>query len=155
MYIVERNEGRLIEARLGSPLTAAEVDGVIQSVRMYVLSQPNKVICVADLSRLETLPEAQVDAFIAMFTRDNAKVERSGMLLGRSTGTAALQINRMIRAAKSPSRQAFDDTESLRLWLEQVLRAAEKVRLREFLAQVEMPASPPSSRASRRPPASR
>src|SRR5262245_2526086 len=77
MYTVERIEGRLIEARIASPLGAQDVDGIIQSVRMNVIAQSEKVICVADLTRLDGLAADAVDAFVAMFTRDNPRMDRS------------------------------------------------------------------------------
>ncbi|APR81274.1 Hypothetical protein A7982_06621 [Minicystis rosea] len=154
MYVIERNEGRLIEARLASPLLASEVDGVVQMVRMNVLSQPAKVVCVADLTRLEAMPSDAPDTFIAMFTRDNPKVERSAFLLSRSTTSMSLQVNRMIRAAKGSSRQAFDDAQALQKWLDEILQPAERTSLRAFLAGVDQADAVPS-KGSRRPLASR
>ncbi|APR81273.1 Hypothetical protein A7982_06620 [Minicystis rosea] len=154
MHTIERKEGRLIEARIASPLLADEVDGIVQTTRMNVLSQPGKVVCVVDLTRLESLPDTAADAFVAMFTRDNPKVERSAFLLNRSTSSMILQVNRMIRAAKSPSRQSFEDAVALRKWLDEVLQPAERTSLRAFLDNVDR-SDPVSSKRGLRPPSSR
>jgi hypothetical protein len=149
MYSVDRFAGRLIETRIASPLTEAEVDGIVQAVRMNAISQPGKVIFVSDLTRLDALVPEAVEAFTAMFTRDNPRVERSALLLARGGSALALQIGRMVRAAKSPSRIAFDDPTALRSWLDEVLGPPEKARLRAFLLRVDAPA--PSSRRGEPP----
>jgi hypothetical protein len=136
VFTVVRNEGRIIEATIASPLVARDVDGVIQGVRMNILAQSEKAICVADLTKLDGLPPDAVDAFVGMFTRDNPRVERSALLLRRSPNQLAIQLGRMIRAAKSPSRMAFEDADDLAAWLDDVLRPAEKARLRTFLLEV-------------------
>jgi hypothetical protein len=153
MYSVDRIVGRLIETRITSPLPEGEVEAIIQGVRMNVIAQPGKVICVSDLTRLDGLTPEAVEAFTAMFTRDNPKIERSALLLGRADSALALQIGRMVRAAKSTSRLAFDDPTALRIWLDQVLDAGEKTRLRVFLQKIDAPApssrrvAPPSSKS--------
>jgi hypothetical protein len=171
MYSIEKTKGRLILAAVASPLTADDVDGIVQRVRMNVLGQPGRVVCFADLTRLDGLPPEAVDAFVAMFTRDNPKVERSAFLLARSTSAVALQVNRMIRAAKSPSRMAFEDALTLRSWLGEVLDVEDRRQLKDFLARphgavhvsTPPPASgpkpeplvaPPSSKSGQRPPPS-
>jgi len=157
MYSIEKTKGRLILATVASPLTAGDVDGIVQRVRMNVLGQPGRVVCFADLTRLDGLPPDAVDAFVAMFTRDNPKVERSAFLLARSTSAVAIQVNRMIRAAKSPSRMAFEAVHALRSWLGEVLDAEDRRQLKEFLARPDGPeplVAPPSSKSGQRPPPS-
>ena len=44
-----------------------------------------------------------------------------------------LQVERMIRDANNPARRAFRDVGVLQTWLGEVLAAAEKTRLQEFL----------------------
>jgi hypothetical protein len=156
MHTVQRNEGRLIETRIVAPLEASEVDAIIQLVRINALAVPGKVVFVSDLTRLDGLAPDAVDAFTGMFMRDNPRLERSALLLPRNPGTLGLQLSRMIRNAKSPSRMAFDDKLPLQAWLEEVLGPAERSALRAFLAAVDIGiAEPPSSRTSRRPPPSR
>lgn len=134
MFMVDKKVGRIVEARIASPLSADDIDDIIQRVRMNVLSMPGKVICCADLTRLDAIPRESVDAFIQLFTRDNSKVERSAFLLSRSLGALGMQMQRMIRSAGNPSRMTFDDARALLDWLAPALTPAERSHLQAFFA---------------------
>ncbi len=69
------------------------------------------------------MPPAAADAFIAMFTRDNPKVERSAFLLARSSERDDAQVNRIIRAARGRRDSLSMTMESLRKWLDEVTPA--------------------------------
>jgi hypothetical protein len=132
MFMVDKKVGRLIEARIASPLSEDDIQDIVQRVRMNVLSMPGKVICCADLTQLDAIPRESVDSFIQLFTRDNSKVERSAFLLSRSLGALGMQMQRMIRSAGNSSRMTFDDARALQEWLAPALTSPEKARLQAF-----------------------
>ena len=154
MYTIEKHAGRLIEARLAAPLTPNDVQSIVQRVRMLVLSLPGKAVCCIDVIQLDVLPEEAVGAFVALFTRDNPKVERSGFLLARSVSAFGMQVQRMIRSASSPNRRTFDDRAEMQSWLSEVLDPLEQEQLSRFLAATDIP-EPSSVKSSRRAPSVR
>ena len=134
MYTLEKNIGRLIEAQLASPITLADVENIVQRTRLHVLGAQGKAVCCVDLTQLAALPPEATDAFIALFTRDNPKVERSGFLVARRHSSIGLQMDRMIRQANNPARQSFEERHLLIQFLDEVLSPPERQRLRQFLA---------------------
>lgn len=150
MYIVEKHAGRLIETRLGSPLTRADVESTIQHVRLNILALPGKAVCCADLTQLDALPPDAIELFLAMFTRDNPRIERSAFLLARAGTALGLQLMRMFRQAGSPARMTFDDKAELATWLAEVLIPAERLRLNEFLATTDKAVDSGRPKSSRR-----
>lgn len=153
MYTIEKHAGRLIEAKLAAPLTAADAEAIVHRVRMLVLSLPGKAVCCIDATELDLLPTEAFDAFVALFTRDNPKIERSGFLLARSLSAFGMQMQRMIRSANSPNRRTFDERAALQSWLAEVLSPSERERLSALLG-ADAP-EPSSEKSSRRAPSVR
>ncbi|NUP07688.1 MAG: hypothetical protein HOW73_16700 [Polyangiaceae bacterium] len=139
MYIVQKPVGRLIEARMGSPLTAGDVDNVIQHMRLNILSIPGRVVCVGDFTQLEELPPESMASFTALLTRDNPRVERSGFLISRKMSKLGLQIEQIIETAGGPHRKTFDDKDALAKWLGNVLTEEERASLKMFLSKTGAP----------------
>ncbi len=150
MHIVEKHTGRLIEARLGTPLSRVDIENVIQQVRMNIVASPAKVVCCVDLTQLSALPPDAIELFLAMFTRDNPRIERSGFLLNRVGTALGMQVARMIRQAGSVARMTFEDPPALAAWLAEVLSPAERARLTEFLGSIDGAVDSGRPKSSRR-----
>lgn len=150
MYIVEKRAGRLIESRLGSPLSRVDIENVVQHVRMNVIASPAKVVCCVDLTQLDALPADAIELFLAMFTRDNPRIERSAFLLNRVGTALGLQLARMIRQAGTVARMTFEDRSELATWLEDVLIPVERARLKEFLGSIDSAVDSGRPKSSRR-----
>lgn len=133
VFTIEAASGRLIEVRMSSPLTAADVPNVIQQIRLAVLSCSERVVMCGDLTRMLVMPPEYAEQFTAMFTRDNPKVERSAFLVAAKRSSFTMQLERMVREAKNPARKVFDDKNELLAYLEPALTPTEVKRLRALI----------------------
>ena len=136
MVLVERNVGRLVEGVVSSPIEPSEIEGAIQRIRLTVLGAPGKAVCCIDATGLTLLPAGVSDTFVALFTRDNPKIESSAFLLSKRASGVGLQLDRMLRQAGHPARRSFDDRDALQEWLNTTLTGEEQARLRVFLGRV-------------------
>jgi hypothetical protein len=132
-WTIENNVGRLIEIRMQSLQTLAEVQQFWRSFGEVVnqLPAPSFVICT-DVHQASVFPPDVADAMIAGMQRDNPRLERNGFLLGASA-VFTLQVERMIREAHSPRCRSFREPIGLVHWLEEVLTGTESLALRRFL----------------------
>ncbi|RYE89159.1 MAG: hypothetical protein EOO75_12295 [Myxococcales bacterium] len=133
MILVERNVGRLIEGVVATPIDVAEAEAGVQRIRLTVLSAPARAICCIDATGLKLLPSSVSETFVALFTRDNPRIECSAFLLSRRASGVGLQLDRMLREAGHPARRSFDDRDAMSAWLEPMLTIEERDRLRAFL----------------------
>ena len=133
MVRVERNVGRLIEGAVATPIGVTEAEGAVQRIRLTVLSAPARAICCIDATGLTLLPAPVSEAFVALFTRDNPRIECSAFLLSRRASGVGLQLDRMLREAGHPARRSFDDREAMGAWLDPMLTPEERAQLRRFI----------------------
>lgn len=134
MFKIEHNTGRLIEAVVATPLAASEVTDLVHRFRMHVLGVPGRVVLCGDVTGMQLLPSEWADQFTAMFTRDNAKVERSAFLVSQKRSAFGNQLERMVREANNPARRVFDSKLALETYLAPVLDDAERAAVRALLA---------------------
>ncbi len=133
MHKVEHKAGRLVEVKLASPLTPAEVQQFVGELTAIITKIPGgKYIGVVDLLDAHVFPVAVADGLIQLLSTASPRVERTAMLIGESA-TFALQVERVIRSANSDHRRAFRRAEELETWLGEVMTAEERVRLRQFV----------------------
>jgi hypothetical protein len=133
MYTVENRVGRLVEARIASPLTHAEMEQALRRAQALVFASPGRIVSCTDITALEMIPPTAVDLLIGLFTRDAPKVERAALLLPRSKSTVAIQMEHTIRQVGVPNRMTFQDEGALQRWLGEVLTPPEQVRLTQFV----------------------
>ena len=133
MWSIERRVGRLVEIRIWSPVSVEETvpwqrahDGVIGTLE-------GPYVCLVDLVEATVFPQNVVDAYVATM-KDEPRLVRTATLLNQSP-TFGMQIVRMIKEANHPGRRAFRDPEELAAWLGEVLDAAERSRLDDYLYQ--------------------
>lgn len=134
MYSIENPVGRLIVARLASPFSADEMDGLVRQTRMLVLALPARAVSAVDMRGLEVFRPDLAEAFTTMLTRDNPKVERTAFLLARQRGAIAMQLERMLREANHPARRTFVALDDLLAFVDPVLSVAERAAARTFFA---------------------
>ncbi len=133
MHKVEHKAGRLVEVKLASPLTPAEVQQFVGELTAIITKIPGgKYIGVVDLLDAHVFPVAVADGLIQLLSTASPRVERTAMLIGESA-TFALQVERVIRSANSDHRRAFRRAEELETWLGEIMTAEERVRLRQFV----------------------
>jgi hypothetical protein len=134
--------GRLAEATLGSPLTLRDVESFYTETRLGLLALPTPALVVCDLTQIDVMPPEASDRLIELVKRDSARIERGAYLLRNGQGSLPMQIARIIRQAKSPSRRLFHAKEPLRAWLGEAATEAEKKALDVFLAAIVLREAP-------------
>lgn len=135
MWTIEQRVGRLIEARVGSPIAVSDLEAFgerLGELTARFNERGQRWLGCTDLSLANVFPPNVADGFIRLMQRDNPSVERSAFLIG-SSAVFALQIERMLKQSNSPSRRTFREPEPLIEWLGELLTPPERERTRQFL----------------------
>ena len=142
MLTVENHVGRLVEARWASPITLQELQRMNRQIwRIRNRLNASLVIC-ADARQVRVLSSELATELAEIYRQHNPHVECSAMLLSPDSASAILQMERVIREAKNPARQAFRDVETLFAKFRERLSQEEGVRLAVFLGLA--PKAPPA-----------
>ena len=131
MYEVVNRVGKLVEIRIWSPVTAEEAVAWARDHARVVAQVGGPYVCLVDLTGARVFPQAAVDAYSSVM-KSEPHLLRTGTLLSHSP-TSALQVRRMLRETDNPVRRAFTEVPHLLDWLDPVLTAPERARLREAL----------------------
>ena len=126
MYTVENRAGRLIEVKIGSPLTMEDVQQFVQKYQAVMRQIPGgKYIGVVNLLEAYVFPPAVIQALSQLLSGAGSHVVRSAFLIGESA-VFGLQVERVIHDAKHPDRRAFRNGRELVTWLAEILTPGEK-----------------------------
>jgi hypothetical protein len=142
-YSVRCRVGRLVEARLYLPQTAAEVASFAEELRRVFSRVRDKCVICADWRAATLLAPPVADALVNLLRRGNPFLERSAVLLAADNAVFSLQVERVVREASRmreanhPARRTFRDPASMRAWLAEVLTSEEVRRVDEFLVERE------------------
>jgi hypothetical protein len=98
----------------------------------FLVAGPKSVIC-ADWRKADVFPPAVGDALIALLKAGNRRFQRSAILLPPTHATFNLQVERLLREAQNPERQAFRAPMPMLAWIGTMLSEDESRRAREFL----------------------
>lgn len=131
--------GRLLEVCIdASATTASDIDHLFDSLETELVKLPageRQYVTVADWSRAPVMSPEASERAVSRLVRKNAQVLKSAAIASRTSPAAVLQALRLIREAQLPDRRLFYDVSDLQRWLEDVLTAPERTRLRAFLAE--------------------
>ena len=97
-------------------------------------SSQRQLVGCADIRRVQLFPPDVADALIGLLTSVNATFERSAIVLPDEAATFAMQMERLVRNAKSPARRTFRDAGGAQRWLSEILSGPESERLGAFLS---------------------
>lgn len=115
-------------ARFQAESTAA-VAACVSETRRLVLACP-------DFRGATLLRPTAAERIIDLMKRDNRSVERSAILAAKSA-TFTLQLTRFLRESASESRRRiFTEVEPFYAWLDEVMTTEERIRLRQFVAEL-------------------
>jgi hypothetical protein len=131
MWTVQNVVGKLVEARLTKG-DSNEVTACLTAIADAVARAAQPVVGLFDLSQIQVLGRAEADLLLKVMREDNARVERTAILV-HGDALLEMQIERLIRAAALPSRQAFRLAGHAVRWLSPSLTPAELARLQLFL----------------------
>ena len=132
MFSIEVPAGRLLVARIASPIDLPEVAEFRRTLGTAFAKIPGKAVICCDLRAARLFPPEVATAFVAIMKSDNPKLERS-MFLCAEGAVFSLQIERMIREAGSPLRRAFRDAAELQTSVVDLLDEDERRGLRAFI----------------------
>jgi len=142
MHQVGHPAGRLVTFRVVPPVDDANADAAAAALRATFAAIPGPVIICSDVSGARTFSERTVEQFLALMKSENPRIERSAFLLDPAAATFALQLERMVREAKSPIRRTFRDARALTEWLLPLLTPQEAAALEAFLLMANARSGP-------------
>jgi hypothetical protein len=134
VYRVENHAGRLIEAKLASPLSVEEVQQFVQKHIALMGKIPGKYIGAVNLLEAYVFPPAVAEGLSKLLSGATSHVERSAFLIGESA-IFGLQVERVIREANNPNRRAFRRGDELVAWLGEVMTPHERAQLERFVRE--------------------
>ena len=135
MFTVDRQHGRLVEARVQELPNRAEADAYYEAITAAVVAipLPDKAIIFADHRPVLIYPPAVADRLVELFTSVNRRVERAALMVARTNATVSMQIERIVRESQNPHRRVFYDAAPCESFLSDVLSPMERMRLRKLL----------------------
>lgn len=131
-------EGRLLEIDIAAGFNEpSDIDAQIKLIvsTLSHLGPDLRVVIAADWRPCKLFTPETAERAIKLFSDLNARIERSGILHRMDQPTSVLQVLRLIRETHFDRRRVFTHVEDLFAWLDPVLNANERARLREFFAQ--------------------
>lgn len=132
----ELNVGKLLEIRVDAGYQVpADVDAMIGLIANVLGSLPahERIIIAADWRRCSLFGPGTADRALAMLTRANPRLLRSGILIRPDSPTALMQVMRLVGQAQSPDRRVVTSSEEMISWLSPVTTPKELARLKVFL----------------------
>lgn len=133
MIHYEHLVGRLVVTRVHSPITDAELDRYdLQRGKVIrgLLAAGQRVVNFTDIREARAMMPEHVDRITSILKGNNPFLERAVYLIGPNA--LALQVARILREAKNPSRRCFYSLPEAENWLAEVLSDEEMVQLRLF-----------------------
>src|SRR6185369_8649925 len=108
--------GRLLEARLVSPVSLEDLEEAHQRLERLFGAHPEKLVLVADYRRATVFTPEVADRLLQIFRSFNHRIERSGALV--SAGAVfSMQIERLVANANNPARRTFRDPFEMKAFL--------------------------------------
>ncbi len=134
MFNSENREGKLVELRVITPMSAEEMLD-LRKIHLEVTAGVDGDYAVAvDLRQAQVFPPQITERFIGLMSQLNPRLLRSAILINESA-VLGLQAERAMETAGHANRRAFRDPLELEQWLGEVLTEPEQARLRLFLLE--------------------
>ncbi len=134
MFSSENREGRLVELRVITPVTAREIVDLQKTHLEVTGGVEGDYVVAVDMRGAQVFPPEITKGFIGLMTQLNPRLLRSAILINESA-VLGLQAERAMEAAGHANRRAFRDPVDMEAWLGEVLTEAEQSRLRLFLLE--------------------
>jgi hypothetical protein len=134
----ELNVGKLLEVRVDAGYqTPADVDVMIGLIAQVLGSLPahERIIIAADWRRCNVFGPGTADRALAMLTKHNPRLLRSGILIRPDSPATLIQVMRLVDEARSPERRVVTSFEAMISWLMPVTTPKELTRLKVFLGR--------------------
>jgi hypothetical protein len=133
MFSVANRVGRLLELRVSSPFSITDAMAMFKQIYKTMPRSKGLALVMADLRGLRVVDPEVVDLVTGFMRMDNPYVERNAFLLSEHSAMLAIQGDRMVKQAGTPSRKTFRHREEAESWMDEVLSVEERAQLRLFL----------------------
>ena len=134
MFTVNRRVGRLVEARVFRLADLADANRYAAAFGPAMGNVEQPVLC-ADHRPVAIYPPPVADRLVETFIGLNKHWERVAILVAPTNATLAMQLQRIVRESKNPSRRVFFEADEAHAFLGERLETAERARLGAFLAE--------------------
>jgi hypothetical protein len=127
----------VIEARVFQLKTVHDANQYSQALAAVVTRVPadmRPVLC-ADHRPVVIYSQPVTDRLTELFLQMNARIERIAILVAPTNATLSLQLSRIVREAHYDLRRVFHDGAEAVSHLSPALDAAERARVRDFVAE--------------------
>ena len=132
-FTVERHVGRVIEARVFSLRTSADVDAYRDALRVAILHAPQpRIFICADHRAVPIYPPEAAAHLVKMFTGFNPRLENAGLLVSPTNAIMVMQIERIVREAGDTKRRVFTRAPDWYTFLAEKMTDEERAQLRAF-----------------------
>ncbi len=137
MLSVRRVVGRLVEIRFDGNPSVEDVERFNSECRACVVAcsaeTKRRAVLCTDLRQTHLFMPDVSERLLLLMRSANPHLERNAFL-GNGTALLSLQVARLVNEAVNPGRRRlFTEPEPLCNWLDEVLSAVERARMREFL----------------------
>ena len=133
MVQLQHHVGRLLESRFRSPMVVEELVEFERQRAALRSRFAKERIVVMDFRHASVLPPEVADSLVSLLAPANPGLLRNGILVPDSSALVMLQLQRIVREAENDRRRVFRERAPLEAWLGEVLDAAERERLQQFL----------------------
>jgi len=111
-----RNENQILIVRISGVVDQDDASALANKVHSWLDASRSGARMLVDASELQIYSPEGADLLLGFMKKANPKLERAAFLAPTS-GTAALQLARLIREAGGNNRRVFADAEEARRWL--------------------------------------
>lgn len=134
-FTVERQVGRLLEARVFALWTEADADEYAHKIQLVARAVPagTRPVLVADHRPVRVYPTAVAERLVQLFTTMNLSLERAALVVTRGNVPLTLQLQRLVEAAEYSARRMFAAKEDAIAHVSAVLDPRESARASAFL----------------------
>ncbi|MDB4971236.1 MAG: hypothetical protein JWN44_6925 [Myxococcales bacterium] len=135
MFAVDNRVGRLVEVRVSSLATLAQLEALNARFREIAsrIDSGRLMIC-ADFSAVTNLASDVADRLGQLFHAHNPRVARGGVLCAPEEVEVCARLERSVVLGGNRERRNFTEAADLIAWLGEVLTDDERGRLIDFLA---------------------
>jgi hypothetical protein len=136
-FTVEVRAGRLLQARVYALPTVEAAQRYSAVIRTHTtpLAAKGPILC-ADHRPVVVYPPAVADYLAGLFRDMNSILTRIAVVAAPTNATLSMQLGRIIRDAKNPSRRLFTNPAEARSFLHEVLTKEERDAVDQFLREV-------------------
>jgi hypothetical protein len=135
-FTVDIRAGRLVEARVRGLSTRDDADAYGLAVAAAAQRAPAQPVLLADHRAVRVYPQPAADRLVELFRPNNTRYARIAVVVSPLNAILRMQLERLVREARSDHRRVCTDAETALDHLASSLDPRELARARAFLAEL-------------------